>query len=171
MKIRVTTIPPTGLSFSDKMPKELINERLSSPSESEIIFIDDVTVDGIIKPFPGGAELKATTKSKYTQPCARCAEGKERQLETPLKAVIKPKPESVLDDEDIGVIYYSGEHVELDEFILESLILSLSIFWAPEIEEKTGKCKECKLTSKELGLSEPEKTSNLGDLLKKAGVK
>ena len=179
MKIRLTDIPAAGLPVAEVLPQEALNERLSSGSSYGFEFIQGLDVSLTVFKTPNGAETKGRVTSRYRQPCARCADGIERDLELPTNYILQQRPNELRGaiteeyEDDIGITFYDGEHIELDDLIQETIILSLSIYWHPE-EDSEGKCQLChKLVrgpaadaQKKKGVTGP----SLGDLIKKAGL-
>ena len=178
MKIRLTDIPKTGLPVTDTLPCQTLNERISSGSDHGIVFTEDLQVSLTVTKSTTGAETKGTVKSRYRQPCSRCAEGLERALELKTNYVLQPRPdlqkglEAEEYEDDVGITYYDGEHIDLEDLIQETIILSLSLYWHPG-EDREGKCTHChqqvvNITPKKV---EETKGTKLSDLLTKAGVK
>jgi uncharacterized metal-binding protein YceD (DUF177 family) len=177
MIIRISDLPTTGLEVKDKLPLPAFNERLSAGDSHGIVFTEGLDVQLTVYKSPSGAETKGNVKATYRQPCARCTDGVERSLELPINYILQPRPvtaafkDSELYEDDIGITYYDGDHVNLEELIQETIILSLSIFWSPDENEK-GDCSVCHKNIRANFNKTTEKTkgTSLGDLLKKAGV-
>lgn len=177
MKIRLTDIPAAGLPVAEILPEKVLNERLSIGSSHGFEFLQGLDVTLTVFKSPNGAETRGRVTSRYRQPCARCAEGIERALELPTNYILQQRPEELRGaeaeqyEDDIGITYYDGEHIELDDLIQETIILSLSMYWYPE-EDSEGKCSYCHKLVR--GPQKTEKSStgvaSLGDLIKKAGL-
>jgi len=176
MKIRISDIPSSGLNIKETIPLRPLNARLSEGSDNSIQFLEDPIVELVLEQNATGATAQGSVKSRYIQPCSRCAQELPRDIEVPLDFVLSERPshddDSSIDDEelieDIGILYYENDQVDLEDFIQESLILALSLYWHPP-EDKKGNCEVC---GKHFG-DEPKKNeglANLGELLKKAGV-
>ena len=91
--------------------------------------------------------------------------------------ILKPKPERQaylfeddVDMEDAGIIFFEGEHIDLEDVLQETLILALSPFLLPE-RDKDGKCVRCGETTPIKYSIDSTSKRSLGDLLQKAGVK
>ena len=177
MKIRLTDIPAAGLPVSEILPQDSINQRLAEGRDVGIRFIEGLPVELTVYKSASGAETKGTVKTRYLQPCARCADGVERELELQTNYILQPRPQFLDKNEeeqfedDIGISYYEGEHVDLEDLIQESIILSLSIYWHPD-EDAKGACVLC---HQQVRAADPVKKvapkgASLGELLKKAGV-
>lgn len=178
MKIRLTDIPAAGLEVKESVPPDALNERLDTGNSHGIRFTAALEVALIVHKSPNGAETRGTVTSTYRQPCARCADGVERKLSVETNYLLQQRPEVLRGHEseeyedDIGITFYDGEHIDLDDLIQESIILSLSIYWHPD-EDATGKCSHCKRNVQQGKSNEaPAATKGiaLNDLLKKAGI-
>lgn len=177
MKIRISTIPPQGLKISDSIPLAPLNTRMNEGRNNDISFVEAPQVELMLYRTISGAQAKGKASTKYRQPCSRCLDVIERDLEVDINLIIEPRPEKESVDplqpddcqDDIGLAYYDGDHIDLEDIIQESLILGLSQFWHPpsdergtctlcgrNLAEETGNCRESRLT--------------LGVLLKKAGI-
>ena len=173
MLIRLTDISPEGLIVNDIIPLEALNARMNEGRDNDIFFLQAPKVSITIKRALSGAESQGLVTTRYRQPCALCAKELERSLEVPLNFIFKPKPAHAdfEDDQfidDVGIIYFEGEHIDLEIVIQESLILALSPFLQPERDAK-GCCRECGVDPCTLFSSPAEKQNrSFGELIKKA---
>lgn len=147
MKIRITDISTNGLHIQDKLSLKKLNDRMNEGSENDIIFTADPQIDLHVTKTLSGGELKGRVTSMVKQPCSRCLEEVEREVTVPISFALKERPPTVNDEEakfldDIGVLYYTGDSIEVEEILEEALILSLSPYWAPEHDSKIHQCKE-----------------------------
>ena len=157
MKIRITDIGPDGLKVNDTIPLEPLNLRMNEASSNDIIFTSKPSVNLIVHKTPHGAQVKGTARALYTQPCAMCIKELDREAEVSIDYVFqrrtplefsnnKSKKEDKFsgDDfsDDIGICYFSGEHIELEDIIQESLILSLDQYYRPP-SDSSGNCSKC----------------------------
>ena len=174
MNIRISDLPFEGLKISDTIPTEGLNARLQEGQQlSDIEFTSPPLVEITCFRRTEGAEIKGIVTTKYRQSCGRCADKVERDLKVDANYILKPKPDSMPGQEgdytdDIGVIYYEGDHLDLESVIQESLIISISIYWSAQVNED-GKCSICGVKCEAVKESTSGKPS-FGDLLKKAGV-
>ena len=178
MKIRISDIAPAGLNINDTIALGPLNERMAQGSDHSIQFLKDPQIKLFLERNATGATASGSVSSSYMQPCSRCAQELPRDIEVSLDFVLSERPthatsgrpplpeEELLDD--IGIIYYENDHVDLEGFMQESLILALSLYWHPP-EDKRGNCEVC---GKHFGDSPTKKEAlvRLGDLFKKAGV-
>lgn len=143
MKIRLSDISPKGLQVTEELPLDALNMRMNEGKPGGIEFtkapLVNITVIGTVS----GAELKGTITTSYRQPCALCLEQRDRTLSLQTRCLLKPRSEEFKEEDDIGIIFFEGEHVELDSFFQEEIILALTLYWHPEFDAR-GKCTECK---------------------------
>lgn len=181
MKIRISDLPAQGLEVKTTMALEPLNERLKQGENHGILFTQEPQVEIVVTKSSTGAETKGFVRSRYKQPCSRCMVEVDREIELEANFILQPKPEDLMElgeeeISDIGIVYFEGEHVDLEDVFQESLILALSIFWSPPSDAK-GNCSICSLSEKEIkkklqaGDSTHAGKVSLGDLFKKAGVK
>lgn len=93
----------------------------------------------------GGVLAKGTVTSPCNQDCASCGDIKPHTVKATLEWVLQTESDRAAPDdtiEDPGVLFYSGEHIELEEHLQEALILSLSPFWKPP-QDENGACSGC----------------------------
>ncbi|MBX7144478.1 MAG: DUF177 domain-containing protein [Oligoflexia bacterium] len=182
MKIRVSDIPAAGLKINDSIPLESINERMSNGRGQDIKFVSAPKVELLAEKTASGAQVSGHVRSRVSQECARCCERIERDLDIPidLQLAARAAPgeeredaEFVSDDEsagDIGVVFFDGDHVDLEDVLNESLILGLSLYWSPTCDNQ-GRCTLCFKHRDQFGKSSGAKPgTSLGALLKKVGV-
>ncbi len=188
MKIRIDDLPPEGLTINDSIPLEPLNARMSEGRYKNIVFITSPKVELTVhKTQEGGAETRGKISSRYKQDCGRCADILERDIEVDANFTLLNRPqeepqhtESDDDEEgetlakeyidDVGLIYFEGETVDLEDMVQETLILALSPFWSPPCDDK-GDCSLCGLNvSKGFTAGAAADTGKVlfSDLLKKA---
>ena len=176
MRIRLSDLPSAGLPVSDEISLANLNARLNDGKPSDIEFLSPPKVTLMVIPNSQGAEAKGRVQTTYRQDCGRCLEPIQRDLDIALNFVLKERPEydqsanpadALIDD--VGIVYFEGEHLDLEPTIQECLLLALSLYWSPEIDP-SGRCLGCK---KEIS-PEPIRigsVGNLGELLKEAAQK
>lgn len=183
MKVRVSTIPHSGMKIDAPIPLEPLNSRLSEGSrESDVVFTEAPNADLTLSRSHGGAEVKGIISAPCTRMCSTCAETVHDEIQADIFWVLQSEEDSTLgpieEMEAAGVMPYSGDHVELEEPLQEALILQLTPFWHPP-RDCHGRCttcnKECtatEWTAVETSAETPSKTSrSLGDLIKGAAEK
>lgn len=175
IKIRVNTLPESGFDVDQKVSADSINERLAAAPDSEsnkIEFSDPLEVKVHLEKVPHGMTAEGQIKAACTQACSRCAEFVTHPVGCAFSHLFKHHSDSTspAPEDDIGVSYYSGEHVELAAVIEDLLILNLSAYWHPE-DADDGTCSHCKINFNKERKKIKIGTQGLGDALKKAGIK
>ena len=175
IKIRVNTLPDAGFDLDQKVSADSINERLAAAPDSntnKIDFADPLEVKLHVEKVPHGMTAEGEVKANCTQACSRCADFVTHPVACSFSHVFKHHndPSSAAPEDDIGVSYYTGEHVEMAPVIEDLLILNLSAYWHPE-DDADGRCSHCKINLKERKKKIKIGTQGLGDALKKAGIK
>lgn len=176
MKVRISDISPAGLLINETISLDSLNERMALGRSKEIVFTEAPHVSLVIRKTASGAETVGTVSSKYRQPCSLCLKEADREITAEANYILKPRPpveERGPNDsfeDDVGIVYYDDDHVELEETLQEALILLLSIYWHPPLD-KDGKCTKCGCSTRDLGIESAPSKTTLGDLFKKAGVK
>ena len=169
MKVRLSDIPADGLTFKDTLPLDAINARMDEGQGNDIYFKSAPQVEVTVYKSRKGSEIKGWVRATCLQPCGRCLVKIENELKVSADFILKPSDEKSPND-DLGVVYYEGEHIDLEDILQETLILALDPYMQPDTDEN-GKCKLCNKNVLE-EFSDREKDSNsLGKLLKDAGVK
>ena len=175
MMIRITDIPDTGLNINDTIPLSALNARIQEGSTCDIRFTSDPGVELNIRRTPNGADLHGVIKANLQQRCARCSEDKPRQIEVRADLVLQQLNPRDLElnretfQEDIGIVYFEGEHIDLESTLQELIILQLSPFWHPDTSS-SGKCSLCGLAERHAEVEGESGKPSLGELLKKAGL-
>lgn len=167
MRIRIQTISPARpLVIQDTLPVGPLNKRMDEAPENEIAFLSDIRLDLVIKKQVQGAAISGTISSSFRQDCGRCGDPIEQPIRVPIDLELKRSDEhqgNQLED-DVGIIIYEGEHIEIDDIIHEHLILALSPVLMPACSP-SGDCLICGKAPAGLG-AEASGTIRLGDLLK-----
>lgn len=151
MRVRISDIGPKGLKVNDTIALEGLNTRMNESRSNDIIFKKNPEVELEIHTTPHGAQVKGKARAFFLQPCSLCVEEIERETEVTLDYVFQRKSEMQLAErdapgneyyDDIGICYFSGEHLELEELIQETIILSMDPYWKPE-RTADGHCTYC----------------------------
>lgn len=165
MRVRISDISPKGLEVKGEIPLVPLNDRMKAGENQEIIFSCAPIADLMIFGNSSGAELTGTISAKYKQACSLCLDVKERSVNIKTKFHLKEKTDPKAEDDDIGIVYYENDLLELDPILEEALILSLALYWHPPFDKKE-RCTECEKSRSELGLAADAGALKLGDLLK-----
>jgi uncharacterized metal-binding protein YceD (DUF177 family) len=176
MKIRLSDIPHHGLKVQDILPLEALHERMASGRGQDIRFLTPPKVTLLITKSLTGALVEGSINAHLSQDCARCSDPLKREHHVTIATALQNRESGFNEDaaieppeEDIGVLYYEGEHVDLEPHLQDCLILSLNLYWAPDCD-KSGNCCLCFKPPPELNPTASSGTS-LASLLKKAGLK
>ncbi len=173
MRISLGELPVNGLVIKDSLPVDSLNQRMAEGRDNEIIFTA-VSVDLLVTGAKGGALINGKTIGTCRQPCSLCAETIEHQVEATIDFFLKPRADESdgVEADDLGIIYYDDDSVDIEDLIQESLILQLSPYWHPE-RDQNGCCQMCGIhTGEKLNCEERTNTAPvLGELFKKAGIK
>ena len=160
MRIRISDLSTRGLKINEKFPAELLNERLRG-SQTEIKACSPIQVVGEVNSITqDDAELNVTLTVDVIQDCASCLESKPHQLSNNLNLLLKPIPEEARAEDyedDVGISYYKGEHVDISELALEALVLAVDLYWHPERDEDDIclTChKDCKIKNESVSPTE-----------------
>ena len=175
IKIRVSTLPEAGLDIKEKISAKTVNERLCAApdsAENKIEFFDPVEIEMHVEKVPHGMTAEGKIEAKCSQICSRCADLIPHMVQCPVNHVFKHhgNPDAPLPEDDIGVSYYSDEHIEMGNVLEDLLILNLSPYWHPQ-DDENGNCSHCKINQKAKKTKIKLGTQGLGDALKKAGIK
>lgn len=176
MRIRIRDISPSGLKISDSISLESLNNRMAEGKSSDIVFISAPQAELLVTKTMSGAQVQGKVYANYTQCCGACPEIVGRLASADIGIIFQERPlqdsgdDGVEYEDDIGLVYFEGDHIELEELLQEALILTLDPYWRPDCDNN-GVCSYCKkIPAKELALA-PEGKVSLGTLLQKAGVK
>lgn len=167
MKIRVSTLPQKGIDINDYLALTDINSRIQEGDSGGIIFTDPPKVDLHIKPTLFGAEVKGEISGSFKQPCALCSDDLSQALKVSIDWILKAKQGESADDDfdDVGLLSYSDDEIDLETHLQEAIILSQSPILKPPIEK--DRCLTCGRACPAVLWSDPETTgtTNLGELL------
>jgi len=164
------------------IPKDALNVRLREGARDNLVeFEEDPFVDITLQRTHGGVIIKGIASGKCKQDCSSCGDLVPHETVAQIDWVLQNASDRAAPDDEIddpAVIFYEGEHVDLEEPIQEALILSLSPFWHPP-RDKSERCTYCKRDCSERSWKTqdassgdksegPTTTSTFGSLLKGA---
>ncbi len=172
-KIRVNSLPEAGLKIEQEFSSDSLNQRLAEPAkaaESPIVFTSDIKASLLCEKAPHGMSLNGTLKATCRQQCGLCAIDPEREIQINISHIFKFHSDAAsLPEDDVGVTYYSGEHIDLGACIEDLIILQLSPFWHPEIDS-SGSCTLCNKNPRTGFKPVQRGTNQFAELLTKAGI-
>lgn len=168
MKVRITDLPPEGLTVHESLPVEPLNKRMREGKlGSDITFVTAPKAVLIVKPVATGAEAHGEVTATISQICGRCVELKERELTAVVGYSLthKEPTDEEFEESPLGFIKVEDGHVDFDEDLYQALILEIDLFWKPD--ESNGKCNLCLKTFDEFRQEiSPKRT--MGALLEQA---
>lgn len=140
MKVRLSTIPARGMEVKTALSAALLNSRMGDALVSGIRFEKDQEVTLELYKNSHGAQVRGHISAAYIQSCGRCLEDKPRELKIEVNLVVMSGEHGGNHDE-IGVLYAQNDIIELDPALEECLIVQLTPYWSPEVEN--GACCMC----------------------------
>ena len=182
MKIRVSTIPSSGMKVDAPIPLEPLNLRLNEGSRAaDIVFTEAPNADLTLTKTLGGAEVKGFISAPCKRVCSTCADNVPDEVVAEVSWFLQNTDETVIEGmdglgeiDDPGVLTYTGDHIDLEDALQEALILQLTPFWHPERDEQQ-RCLGCKkvCSDRQWSSSEAEAPTKrtLGALLQSAQAK
>lgn len=110
----------------------------------KIKFFEPIKYDGEIFRIEGEKLLYLSIAYSYNEACGRCLESFANKEEIDLRAKLVDKADKdiVDDDEYEDIIYYIGDEIDLQEYIINTVILSLPMKPLCS-EECKGLCPKC----------------------------
>jgi uncharacterized metal-binding protein YceD (DUF177 family) len=147
MRILVTTIPFSGMKIDAPISKEALNSRLQEGShEDSVVFEEAPIADLTLTRTHGGVMIKGIISGRCRQGCATCGDVVPHQAMARIDWLLQTTSDQAAPDDEMddpGVIFYEGEHVDLEDHLQEALILNLSPFWHPA-RDSSDRCCLCK---------------------------
>ena len=168
MKVRISTIPYEGLEIKTPLPLEALNTRLAEGDSAGIEINTAPDLDLKLTRTHTGAEVVGTITCTLKQPCSTCDIALSRTERVNIHWILQPEtPE--MNEDDIGLLTYTGDHIDLEDSLQEALILKLSPFWHPA-RKADGSCSQCDRQCSEVAWTDQksEMPRGLGELLKRA---
>ena len=172
MKIHLNNIPKEGLNLENELSLESLNNRMSEGQHNDIVFTKAPNVKIKLKENIQCVQLQGNLKTEYKQACGFCLDNLPRKLQFDFYTLLKEENE-IDGEDDSEIIFYNEPIVDIEDFLQEQIIMSLSPFFQPEKEEN-GDCSICKKSVakilkqdgvKDNSIKQP--FANLGELIKK----
>lgn len=174
MRIRLNDIGQDGLSVTETIPLAEVNERVRG-DEVGIVFTESPRVELHVSMMGNDGRARGTIETGYTQSCGRCLVPVPRRVEIPVELLLKKRTgrqaehtaagEIDTEEDQDGIVYFSDDHIDLDDTLHELIILSLNIHWLPDRKED-GSCSACGITCDDM-----LKATDSGDHETRAGGK
>jgi uncharacterized protein len=150
MQIQVTEIPVDGVIKQLTAPVNLFPELKKIEAEGEYQFISDIYARLAIRKVLEIIEIEGWVAVTTTAVCSRCLSIYRASIDQDFSLDFTPEisepdtdaEEIALGEEDLGIIHFSGNTIELKEAIQEQVILGLPL--RPLCREDCkGLCHSC----------------------------
>lgn len=136
MIIKITDIPPEGRELDFPLSHQLLNQRINSVADvydknavkpPEYVFEQSPSAHVELQLQGSTVFLEGTAKGAFTSPCSRCGNSVRKEVTTPLKIVLKPRPENPADweEEDVEFGYYADKEVNCATIVEDIVVLEL----------------------------------------------
>jgi DUF177 domain-containing protein len=137
VKLRVDDIKEQGLELEYSEPPESFPALEDLQQRGEVRFRETVSVTGRVRRMADLIEVEGTVQAQATMPCSRCLEPVAIPLtsrfavtfskDTPVVADEDTDQEVELSAEEMGLIPFSGDEIDLRDAIQEQVIMSLPL--------------------------------------------
>ena len=146
MKINIITLPEEGLSVQFSLAGSLFPD-LVSESGQVALALEKVEVVGLIRKYGQSLSFTGHLETRLTTTCSRCLEEAQLPIQADFSYTLLPaagtgKDEVELQAEDLEVVYYDGEIIDLDPMVGEQIILQIPMK-ALCRESCRGLCPQC----------------------------
>jgi uncharacterized protein len=142
MKIRVTDIRDEGLHIHSQMdPEWLENVPELSSGDEESGLTSKIDIDIELTKVLREVTVLGDVSFSMVVPCSRCLEPVKLEISIPIRLLLSPS-DKVNDDEDVDHETYAGEEVDLDDYLMEQIAMSLPVKVVCDTECK-GLCPKC----------------------------
>ncbi len=146
MRILVTTIPFSGMKIDAPISLEALNNRLQEGSyEDSVIFLEAPMADLTLTRTHGGVMVKGIISGRCKQECGTCSDPVPHEIVASIDWILQTDSDRAGHNDELddpGIIVYQGEHVDLEDYLQEALILQISPFWHPSRDEGE-RCSVC----------------------------
>jgi uncharacterized protein len=142
MKINVITIPEEGLSVQFSLAANLLPEVGKAD-----IHLEKVDVAGSIKRYRQSLSFTGHLETLLQTTCGRCLEETAFPVQTDFSYTLLPATETGSDEvelqtEDLEIVYYDGEIIDLAPLIAEQVVLQMPMKVLCR-ESCRGLCPQC----------------------------
>jgi uncharacterized metal-binding protein YceD (DUF177 family) len=173
MKIYIATIPFTGMKIDAPISLDSLNARIKEGAETtQVAFIEPPMADITLTRTHGGVIVKGIISGRCSQDCSTCADAVTHDITAPIDWLLQTASNAAAPGDSIddpGVLFYEGDHIDLEEPLQEALILTINPFWHPPREARDI-CSVCHrdCSRKAWQASGSETSTSFGQLLKGA---
>lgn len=173
MKIYVATIPFSGMKIDAPISLESLNARIKEGADTtQVTFVEAPIADITLTRTHGGVIIKGVISGRCSQDCSTCADTVTHEIMASVDWLLQTSSDAAAPGDSIddpGVIFYEGDHIDLEDPLQEALILAINPFWHPP-REAGNICSICKrdCSKSSWQASDAEPSSSFGQLLKGA---
>ncbi|MDP2268694.1 MAG: DUF177 domain-containing protein [Deltaproteobacteria bacterium] len=146
MKINVITIPAEGLSVQFSLAGSLFPDLISEIGQADIA-LGEVDVTGSIKRYGESLSFLGHIETVLAATCGRCLEEAKLPIQADFSYTLLPATgtgtdEVELQTEDLEIVYYDAEIIDLNPMIAEQIILQIPMKVLCR-ESCRGLCPQC----------------------------
>ena len=146
MKINVITIPEDGLSVQFSLAGGLLPDLISEVGQGAFT-LEKVDVAGSIRRYGQSLSFTGHLETILETTCGRCLEEAQLPIKADFSYTLLPvtgtgKDEVELQTEDLEIVYYDGEIIDLAPMIAEQIILQIPVKVLCR-ESCQGLCPQC----------------------------
>lgn len=142
MKISVSGIGDDGIHIHEQMdPSWLENVPELSSGEEGTRLISNIDIDIELTRVLREITILGNVSFSIESPCSRCLEAVELDLKPEIRLVLSPS-DKIQDEEDENHETYSGEEIDISDYLRERIAISLPVKVICS-EECRGLCPKC----------------------------
>lgn len=164
MEIRVTDLPVFGLELkNEKLSLEGLRQRYGDNSKDGVEFREAPCFSGKAVPCHGGAILTGDLSFSFKQPCSLCTDLLDEIHSISINIMFRERPagsdpSSEEFEDDVGLVYFEGDKISLDEPLFTEIIINVPSANRPK-ESDCGDCRVCgKNISRSISDAKPANT-------------
>jgi len=175
LQLHVDDIKEQGLLLDFCEPPESFPALEELQLQGEVSFDGPIVVTGRVQRVAGLVEIEGAVQAAARMPCGRCLEDVVLPLDARFSVTFSRELPEVVDEEDgselelsaeeMGLIPFSGDEIDLREAIQEQVVMALPLrpLCRPEC---LGLCPQCgaDLNHEKCGCEEPVFNSKFGSL-------
>jgi len=129
MKITVITIPEEGLSVQFSLAGSLFPDLVSEGGQADFA-LDKVDVVGSVRRYSQSIAFTGHLETVLKTTCGRCLEDAQLPIKADFSYTLLPaagtgKDEVELQAEDLEIVYYDGDVIDLAPMIAEQVLLQI----------------------------------------------
>jgi len=146
LQVRLSDIPDYGLKLRFTRGRDWFLKLLSQGDKCDFS-LDRVDISCQVSKIREKINVKGEIATEFDLECRRCLERFKLPVKVEFKYTFLPHPGNFDEDlelnyEELGINYYSGDTIDIDDIIVEQIILQIPI--SPLCRESCkGLCKIC----------------------------